>query len=754
MSQSTARPTPDRNISRWVCLWRMLVPSATAFFSGGCLMILILVASRLVARSVGSSLHTWTSVLGVVFAGISLGNYLGGRLADRYDARRVLAVLFGLSSAACVGILVSNNLADQWLWLWRLSWPGHVFLHVLLVFFPPSTLLGAVSPVVARMAVDRGPATGRAIGSIYAWGAVGAVVGTFLAGFFLIVAFGHAAIIWFLGVTLLILAILYWVSCWAMYLWAMVFLALLTMGMAGEPWAQEAGTAALLRPPPDPNVLYAAETPYRRVTIRQISPRPDRRVFVQDNRESARIVATEATHLAYFHLKVYAGLTRGLMGNRANPALLVLGAGGYAFPRYLRTVWPGSRVDVVEIDPGATQAATYAFSLDRDAALEVVHADARNYVDRAAAAGRKGTAPKRYDFLYQSALSDFAAPWPVLTKEFHERIVGLLADDGVYMVHLPDSCRSGLLLGAVVNTLRGTFPRVYVIVGPPDPASPLDTSVVVAARRPLDPRTILGEQNKHLRFAVLSDAQIEDLTSRCGHIILTDDYAPVENLLAPALRHQAAGILARRYLDEARALHNAHQYEPSIQRYHQALDTDPLLAAEAYEQIGLIHVARDRREEAARAFRRALQAHHEGRSRRTDVGSVHMHLGRLLGRLDRMKEAKEQWAQAVEAFRIELEEDPTAVLAWEGLGDTCAALGDYRGASDAFEQAAAREPRHPSHYRKLARALELQHRYDEAVAVVRRHIKLMQEQGRRDVVTQLSQYIELLQYKKTKHHKS
>ena len=34
---------------------------------------------------------TWTSVIGIVLAGLAIGNYIGGRLADRYEARRTLA---------------------------------------------------------------------------------------------------------------------------------------------------------------------------------------------------------------------------------------------------------------------------------------------------------------------------------------------------------------------------------------------------------------------------------------------------------------------------------------------------------------------------------------------------------------------------------------------------------------------------------------------------------------------------------------
>ena len=66
----------------------ILVPGATVFFSSACIMVLELVAGRLIARHLGSSLYTWTSVIGVVLTGITIGNYLGGRIADRFAARK------------------------------------------------------------------------------------------------------------------------------------------------------------------------------------------------------------------------------------------------------------------------------------------------------------------------------------------------------------------------------------------------------------------------------------------------------------------------------------------------------------------------------------------------------------------------------------------------------------------------------------------------------------------------------------------
>ena len=40
--------------------------------------------SRVVAKYFGNSLYTWTGVIGIVLGGISLGNYIGGKLADRF----------------------------------------------------------------------------------------------------------------------------------------------------------------------------------------------------------------------------------------------------------------------------------------------------------------------------------------------------------------------------------------------------------------------------------------------------------------------------------------------------------------------------------------------------------------------------------------------------------------------------------------------------------------------------------------------
>ncbi len=63
------------------------------FLSSAFIMTLELVAARLVAQHLGVSLYTWTAVIGVILAGITVGNYVGGKLADIYEARGLLTSL-------------------------------------------------------------------------------------------------------------------------------------------------------------------------------------------------------------------------------------------------------------------------------------------------------------------------------------------------------------------------------------------------------------------------------------------------------------------------------------------------------------------------------------------------------------------------------------------------------------------------------------------------------------------------------------
>ena len=47
------------------------------FIASFCTLVIELIAGRIMAPYIGVSLYTWTSIIGVVLAGISVGAYLG-----------------------------------------------------------------------------------------------------------------------------------------------------------------------------------------------------------------------------------------------------------------------------------------------------------------------------------------------------------------------------------------------------------------------------------------------------------------------------------------------------------------------------------------------------------------------------------------------------------------------------------------------------------------------------------------------------
>ena len=205
----TPRPVAKKGAAkkaRSADYWALWGFNALVFLTSVCVMTLELTASRLIAKTVGSSLYTWTSVIGVVLAGITLGNFLGGWLADRYDRGRALAWMYLFGSISCASVLWMDQLVGPLTRPMLLSWPTWVLTVVSAMFLLPSLALGTISPLVASMALSRSARVGKTVGNVYAWGALGSIIGTFLTGFYLMDVWGTRTIIGMTAATLGILA--------------------------------------------------------------------------------------------------------------------------------------------------------------------------------------------------------------------------------------------------------------------------------------------------------------------------------------------------------------------------------------------------------------------------------------------------------------------------------------------------------------------------------------------------------------------
>ena len=103
------------------------------------------------APLIGVSLYTWTSIIGVVLAGISLGNYIGGKLADRFASRRTLGILFLVSGLASLSILFTASALAAYKGPTTFPLMARIVLLTAGIFFLPSCLLGTISPLLVKL---------------------------------------------------------------------------------------------------------------------------------------------------------------------------------------------------------------------------------------------------------------------------------------------------------------------------------------------------------------------------------------------------------------------------------------------------------------------------------------------------------------------------------------------------------------------------------------------------------------------------
>ena len=517
--------------SAWA--WRAAV--TTVLISNAAFMAYELALSRIVSREFGSSLYTWTTVIGVVLAGVCLGNWLGGRLADRKPGRGMVAAAFALAGLAMLCSswlsLRMGVLRAEVYTLAMLSWPAQIFVHCLAAFVVPCVFIGMVSPLVIQRLLDRGFSPGRTVGAIYAWGAIGGIVGTFVSGYVLVAWLGSVPL---LACTALLLACtaLCWRPGWQSGLCAAVAVAALTVSLLPPAVTGSFALRTGLRAPSPAHVVYEDESQYSYIAVTDDPADPNLREMFLDKLVHSQVDLREPSKLLYEYEWVYSAAMFKRFPASSPVRALVIGGGGYAYPHYLEVTRPGSEILVAEIDPAVTEAAHAAFGLPRDTKVEVHNVDARTLVTDLV----RAQAPK-FDCVFGDSINDYTVPYHLTTVEFTRMVDSLLKDDGLYMLNMIDKYDSGAFLAAVLNTCRAVFPHVSVFNTGRQPFV-RDTFIVVCAKRPIVVEDIPMRLNTQYGYLgmVLPEQAVGALLARYPGSVLTDDYAPVENMLAPVVR--------------------------------------------------------------------------------------------------------------------------------------------------------------------------------------------------------------------------
>jgi spermidine synthase len=516
--------------------WRY-APHVIVFFSSAFIMVIEIVAGRLVARHLGNSLYTWTSIIGVILAGMSTGNYIGGRLADRWRPEGLLGLLFLAASITCLSVLPMNLVFPAWGYFEEMMWPTRTFLTVLGIFFVPAVALGTISPPAAKMAVERGRTVGQSIGSVYAWGAVGSIVGTFAAGFWLIAALGSRGVVLSVSFALATVAVFLGPRRWPSAIWATLLGALLVFSQFPPyaAWKAEK-TVETLGLRENVEGIVGTDSNYQFINVSETRSETDssRKILSLrlDYLIHGYVDPNDPSHLEYKYERLYRDVVRRFFANRQTVSAFFIGGGSYTFPRWVLFEWPGSLVDVAEIDPMVVAVNYSVLGLRADTPIRTFCADARNAVD---------SLPRgaQYDLIVGDAFNDLSVPFHLTTLEFNEKVARHLAPNGMYMINLIDDWEFGRLLGAYFLTLKKTFPQVQVFCTEPQGVKEgRETFVIAASKEPMQVEDWQPGHNSGFPGSALTEKHLQRLAAKSGGRILIDDNAPVENLLEPVVRHR------------------------------------------------------------------------------------------------------------------------------------------------------------------------------------------------------------------------
>src|SRR4249920_2586386 len=174
--------SPARGRYPWPVNRRVLPP--LVFIAGATTMSTEMCASRLLAPFFGSSILIWANIIGLILIYLSVGYFLGGRLADRHPQLSYLSRLMLLAAAAiAVTPFIAAPVLDRAVSAFADASVGAFlgsFFAAMLIFSLPITLLGMASPFAVRLGVDRVERAGEVAGRMYALSTTGSILGTFL----------------------------------------------------------------------------------------------------------------------------------------------------------------------------------------------------------------------------------------------------------------------------------------------------------------------------------------------------------------------------------------------------------------------------------------------------------------------------------------------------------------------------------------------------------------------------------------------
>ena|SRR5215218_1411087 len=472
-------------------------------------------AVRLLSPYFGASTVVWANTIGVVLVALSLGYWLGGRLADRRpDMRGLCAVALTAAGLLALVPFVADPLLDVAVDALDSVSAGAFLgslIGVLGLVAVPVLLLGAIAPYAIRLGVTTLEEAGRVSGRLYAISTAGSLVGTLGSALVLIPLVGTRRTFLFFALLIALVAVVGLLPArrWLAVPAAIVALMALPVG-------------ALKAQTDDGRVIYETDTEYQYARV--IERDDGTRVLELNEGQAQHSLLRPGTVLTggYWDgmlVLPFAGL------ERPPRRVAILGNAAGTMARAYGHLFPETEVDGVEIDPELSEIGRRFFDMDNPR-LALHHEDARPYLRRT---------DERYDVIAIDAYRQPYIPFYLATREFFGLCRDRLARGGVIVINIghPEGQRE--LERVLSATISDAF--AHVIRDPFDETN----SLVVASGAPLS-ASRLRSAAKALPVQLRETA--ESAAARLGPApqggdVYTDDHAPVEWLIDRSILNYA-----------------------------------------------------------------------------------------------------------------------------------------------------------------------------------------------------------------------
>ena len=472
--------------------------------------------SRMLQTVYGTSNIVWANVIGLVLLGLTIGYFIGGRLADKRPYPHVFYALVTIAGFASVLFLLFTSAilktAAAALAAINVNAIAGSLAGVIVALTIPVILLGTVSPFAIRLAVTDVQEAGRISGRIYAISTWGSLLGTYLPVLWTIPELGSRWTAVLFGCLLLVVGL---IGLFQSRLRAGLLGLLLPVLLLPAIFAWTRGGIKAYD-----GQIFETESPYNYV---QVIRQGDCNYLLLNEGQAYHSFYCDGGRVP--RVSVWSIMLAAPYFNRGPVAvdnLAVIGLAAGTIPKQYTRVFGPIPIDGIELDPAIVGAGRDYFALD-EPNINVIVGDGRYQLNQLNG---------RYDVITIDAYKVPYIPWHLTTREFFDEVSAHLTADGVAAINVGRAPGDRRLVNAISATLLTVFPTVHTI----DVPGSLN-SILVATMQPTTAENLAANLAQldpgldPLLPAALETATANLVPTAAAAVVFTDERAPVETIV-------------------------------------------------------------------------------------------------------------------------------------------------------------------------------------------------------------------------------